>query len=109
LVAFVWSLLLLAAGSLVLVPDNGAGVVITFSTLPVLVALFALTATARRARGHQGGPGPLAWSVVALCGSFALLGILTIGPAVAPVPLLLAVASGRIQEHHPNQPVTLLE
>ena len=95
--AALWSVLLLAVGSVLLVAENGVGVVVILSVPLVLVGLFALVNVVRCARGKR-GPGPIAWAIVALSGIFALLGILTIGTFVAPVPVLLAIASGRLQE-----------
>jgi len=73
------------------------GVVVVLSVPLVLVGLFALVNVVRRERGKR-GPGPIAWAIVGLSGTFALLGILTIGMFVAPVPVLLAIASVRLLE-----------
>ena len=80
-----------------LVQANGAKVILIVA-IPLICALLAIGTIVFR-RGHaQYSVGVFTWVVVSVLGAFALLGMLTIGPFVAPVPICLLVAALRIQE-----------
>ena len=97
LTAAAWSALVLLVGSLVLIPENGSGVVVILSMPLVLVGLFAVALARRRAR-HKLGPGPVGWTLAGLTALMCLLGILTIGIFLIPVAALLFIVCGRVQE-----------
>ncbi len=80
-----------------LVQANG-GKVIFVVAIPLVGALLAIWTIVVR-RGHaQHGVGVFTWLVIGALGALALLGSLTIGPFVAPVPICLLVAALRTQE-----------
>jgi hypothetical protein len=99
-VATGWCLVVLLVGSLLLAPQNGAGVAITLSVPLVLVGLFTVVLRRRRATDRH-GPGAVAWTIAGLMGVFSLLGILTIGVFVLPIAVLLIVICARAQERRP--------
>ncbi len=80
-----------------LVQANGEKVVFIVA-IPLVGALLAIWTIAARLRHARTGVGIFTWLVVGVLGAFALLGMLTIGPFVAPVPVCLLVAALRIQE-----------
>lgn len=80
-----------------LVQANG-GKVILVVAIPLVGALLANGTIAIRLRHARRGVGLFTWLVVGALGAFAMLGLLTIGPFVAPVPICLLVAALRIQE-----------
>ena len=80
-----------------LVQANG-GKVIFIVAIPLVGALLAIWAIVARLRYARKGVGIFTWLVVGVLGSLALLGMLTIGPFIAPVPVCLLVAALRIQE-----------
>ena len=80
-----------------LVQANG-GKVIVIVAIPLVGALLAIWAIVVRLRRARKGVGIFTWLVIGVLGAFALLGMLTIGPFVAPVPVCLLVAALRIQE-----------
>ena len=80
-----------------LVQANGGKVVFIVS-IPLVGALLAILTIVARLRHARTGVGIFTWLVVGVLGAFALLGMLTIGPFVAPVPVCLLVAALRIQE-----------
>ena len=95
--AALWSALLAVAGTVALSGANGPLVAITCSVPLALVAVFAGLVVLRGRRGRR-GPGPLAWAVVAACGAFVVVGMLTIGLFFLPTLGCLLVAAGRLQE-----------
>ncbi len=80
-----------------LVQANGDKV-IAIIAIPLVGALVAIGTIVIRRRHARRGVGVVTWLVIGVLGVFALLGILTIGPFVAPVPVCLLVAALRIQE-----------
>ncbi len=97
LAATAWSALVLVVGSLVLIPENGGGVVIVLSMPLILVGLFSAALAWRRAH-HRLGPGVIGWIVAGLTALLCLAGILTIGVFLIPVAALLFLVCGREQE-----------
>jgi len=81
---------------------NGPGVLVLLALPLVAVTIVAGLLVWRRARGRPGAGAP-AWTVTALLGAFSLVGILTIGPFVIPVPVLLAAACGRTGSRSPSR------
>ncbi|MHB8219921.1 MAG: hypothetical protein ACYDHU_06310 [Acidimicrobiales bacterium] len=81
---------------------NGPGVLVLLALPLVAVTIVAGLLVWRRARGRPGAGAP-AWTVTALLGAFGLVGILTIGPFVIPVPVLLAAACGRTGSRSPSR------
>ena len=92
-----WSALILVVGSLVLIPENGNGVVIILTMPLVLVGVFSAALAWRRVH-YKPGPGAVGWIIAGLTALLCLLGILTIGFFVMPVAALLFIVSGRSQE-----------
>ena len=80
-----------------LVQANG-GKVVLIVAIPLVGALVAIGSIVARLGHARSGVGIFTWLVVGALGAFALLGMLTIGPFVAPVPVCLLVAALRIQE-----------
>lgn len=80
-----------------LVQANG-GKVIFIVAIPLVGAFLAIWTIVARLSHARSGVGILTWLVIGVLGMFALLGLLTIGPFVAPVPVCLLVAALRIQE-----------
>jgi len=97
LAATAWSALILVVGSLVLIPENGSGVVIVLSMPLVLVGLFSAALAWRRAHDKP-GPGAVGWILAGLAALLCLVGILTIGIFLIPVAALLFIVCGRVQE-----------
>ena len=80
-----------------LVEVNGTKVV-AIVAIPLVGALFATgTVVVRLGHAHS-GVGVVTWLVIGVLGAFTLLGMLTIGPFVAPVPICLLIGALRIQE-----------
>ena len=77
-----------------LVDVNGLKALAPVGLPLVAVALVAFVLW-RRHRKRQSGAGPIAWSAVVLVGVLTLLGILTIGPYLVPVGVLLGAACAR--------------
>ena len=80
-----------------LVQVNG-GKVVAVVAVPLVGALVAISSIVVRHRHARRGVGVVTWLVIGVLGVFTLLGMLTIGPFVAPVPVCLLVAALRIQE-----------
>ena len=80
-----------------LVQVNGAKVIVIVA-IPLVGALVAIWTIVARLGNARSGVGVLTWLVVGVLGALALLGLLTIGLFVAPVPVCLLVAALRIQE-----------
>ena len=97
LAATAWSALILVVGSLVLIPENGNGVVIILSMPLVLVGLFSAALAWRRVH-HKPGPGAVGWILAGLTALLSLVGILTIGIFLMPVAALLFIVCGKAQE-----------
>ncbi len=68
--------------------------------LPLLATVVATLALRRRRRKAKSGTGPLAWTVTVLLASAALIGMLSIGPFIVPVAVLLGVTCGRSSGSH---------
>ena len=80
-----------------LVQANGKRVIVIVA-IPLVGALFAIGTIVARLGSARSGVGIVTWLVIGVLGALALLGVLTIGPFVAPVPVCLLVAALRIQE-----------
>lgn len=81
-----------------LVQANGVKVIFII-VLPLVGALVAIgSIVARRMRGRM-GVGIFTWLIVGALGALTMLGVLTIGPFIAPVPVCLFIALLRIQEN----------
>ena len=80
-----------------LVQANGEKVIFIVA-IPLVGSLLAIWTVVARLRHSRRGVGIFTWLVVGVLGALALLGMLTIGPFVAPVPICLLVAALRIQE-----------
>ena len=80
-----------------LVQANGPKVVFIIA-IPLVGALVAIWTIVARLRSARSGVGVFTWVVVGVLGVLVVLGIFTIGPFVAPVPVCLLVAVLRIQE-----------
>jgi uncharacterized membrane protein len=80
-----------------LVQANGEKVILIVA-IPLVGALLAIGTIMARLRHVRRGVSIFTWLVVGVLGVLALLGMLTIGPFVAPVPICLLVAALRIQE-----------
>ncbi len=79
---------------------NGTSVLVVVSVPLVAVALVALSLL-WRGRRRRNGAGPFAWTVVALLGVLAFLGMMSIGIFLLPVVGLLAIACATApQETH---------
>ncbi len=72
--------------------------ILAIVALPLLGALVATWSIVDRRRRSRRGVGTVTWSVIAALGALALLGVFTIGPFIAPVPLCLLVAALRVNE-----------
>ena len=79
------------------VQANG-GKVVAIVAVPLVGALVAISSIVVRRRHARRGVGVVTWLVIGVLGVFTLLGMLTIGPFIAPVPVCLLVAALRIQE-----------
>jgi vacuolar-type H+-ATPase subunit I/STV1 len=80
-----------------LVQANG-GKVVFIVAVPLAGALLAIWTIVDRRKHARSGVGVVTWLVIGALGAFALLGMLTIGPFVAPVPVCLLVAALRVKE-----------
>ncbi len=80
-----------------LVQANG-GKVIVIVSIPLLGALLVIGTILVRLRRARVGVGTFTWLVIGVLGAFTFLGMLTIGPFVAPVPICLMMAALRIKE-----------
>ena len=80
-----------------LVQANGGKVLVVIA-IPLAGALLTIWTIVVRRRYARRGVGVVTWLVIGALGALALLGLLTIGPFVAPVPVCLLVAALRIQE-----------
>jgi hypothetical protein len=87
-----------------LVQANG-GKVIFIVSIPLVGALLSITTIVVRRRHGRRGVGVFTWLVIGALGAFAMLGLLTIGPFIAPVPIFLLVAVLRIQGAERAQPL----
>lgn len=79
-----------------LVQANGAKVVVV--AIPLVGALLAIVTILARQRHARAGVGMSTWLIIGGLGAFAFLGMLTIGPFVAPVPVCLLMAAVRIKD-----------
>ena len=80
-----------ASGPATLIAVNGYPVLAAVGAPLAVVAVVTVALWRRRQRGRR-GPGPVASGAVALLGLAALLAILSIGIAIVPVTVLLAMA-----------------
>lgn len=80
-----------------LVQVNGTKVV-AIVAIPLVGALLATLTIVIRLGHSRSGVGIFTWLVIGVLGAFTFLGMLTIGPFIAPVPVCLLVAALRIQE-----------
>ena len=80
-----------------LVQANG-GKVIFIVAIPLVGALFAIGSILVRVGNLRTGVGAFTWLVIGVLGVFTFLGMLTIGPFVAPVPVCLLMAAVRIKD-----------
>ena len=80
-----------------LVQANG-GKVIFIVAIPLVGALFAIGSILVRVGNLRTGVGAFTWLVIGVLGVFTFLGMLTIGPFVAPVPVCLLMAAVRIRD-----------
>ena len=80
-----------------LVQANG-GKVIFIVAIPLAGALLAIGSMLVRLGHARTGVGVFTWLVIGALGAFTFLGLLTIGPFVAPVPACLLVAAVRIKD-----------
>ena len=80
-----------------LVQVNG-GKVVFIVAIPLVGALLAIWTIMARLRHARRGVGIFTWLIVGVLGALAMLGMLTIGPFIAPVPICLLMAAVRIQE-----------
>ncbi len=85
--------------SATLVQVNGLKVLAPVG-LPLLATVVVSLTLRRRRRKAKSGAGPLAWTVTALVAGVALLGMLSIGPFIVPVAVLLGVTCGRSSGGH---------
>lgn len=88
-----------------LVQVNGTKVV-AIVAIPLVGALLAVSTIVVRLGHVRSGVGILTWLVIGVLGVFTLLGMLTIGPFVAPVPICLLIGALRIQEAGRATPVS---
>jgi hypothetical protein len=77
-----------------LVQENGTRV-LALVALPLLAVIVVTLSLWRRRRRARHGAGMLAWTVLAVVGGLTLVSMLTIGPFILPVALLLTVACAR--------------
>ena len=80
-----------------LVQANG-GKVIFIIAIPLVGALLAIGSILVRVGHARTGVGTFTWLVIGVLGAFSFLGMLTIGPFVAPVPICLLMAAVRIKD-----------
>ncbi|MHB1209161.1 MAG: hypothetical protein ACYC1I_05580 [Acidimicrobiales bacterium] len=73
-------------------------VVIAFVAIPLVGVLAAIWSIVARLRhDDRSGVNNFTWLVVGVLAAFTLLGLISIGPIVAPAPACLLVATLRIQ------------
>lgn len=89
--AFGWSVLLLVAGAMTLVEEEGSGILLAVGVPLVATVLVTL---ALLARGPGSNAGALAWTLVVLLGGFNALALLSIGIFLLPTTVCLLVACG---------------
>lgn len=82
---------IVTSSSATLVEVNGPRVLGVVAIPLLAVGAVSASLWHRRARGKR-GPGPLAWTVVALCCFFTPLALLSIGIFLVPVTFLLVLA-----------------
>jgi hypothetical protein len=87
----------LVGPSLTLVQENGFKVLVPIGLPAASVAVVALALRRRRRHGRI-GPGPLAVGATIAVGLVSVLGLLTIGPFILPVAVLLVLACTRATE-----------
>lgn len=87
--------------SATLVHLNGFKVLAPVS-LPLLAVIVVAFALSRRRKRETPGVGRLAWTVSALLVGVVLLGMLSIGPFIAPVAVLVVVACARSSGQPPE-------
>jgi len=99
LLAFVWSIGLLAAalyapayGSTTLAQENGSSVLIPVG-IPAVISAAVWLALWRRCTRGGAVSGVIAWTCVALLAVFCLIALASIGLFVIPVAVLLACAT----------------
>lgn len=80
-----------------LVQANG-GKVVFIVAIPLAGASLAIASILVRLGHAQTGVGTFTWLVIGVLGAFSFLGMLTIGPFVAPVPVCLLMAAVRIRD-----------
>jgi hypothetical protein len=80
-----------------LVQANG-GKVVFIIAIPLTGALLAISVILVRRNHERRGVGIFTWLIIGFLGVLALLGVFTIGPFVAPVPVCLLIAALRIQD-----------
>ncbi len=80
-----------------LVQANGRKIIFIVA-IPLVGALIAIAAILVRLRHARAGVGTFTWLVICVLGAFTFLGMFTIGPFVAPVPVCLLMAAVRIKE-----------
>lgn len=80
--------------SATLVEVNGLRLLVVLA-LPLLAVGVVALALRWRRKNKRPGAGVLAWIVAALVGVVSVVGVLTIGPFVAPVAVLLVIACSR--------------
>lgn len=80
-----------------LVQVNG-GQVAYIVSLPLAGALAAIWSIVARQSHGRSGVGIFTWLIVGALFALTFVGVLTIGPFIAPVPICLLVAILRIQE-----------
>lgn len=80
-----------------LVQANGTKSIVIVA-IPLAGALLVFGTILLRLRHARAGVGAFIWFVIGVLGAFAFLGMLTIGPFVAPVPVCLLMAALRIKE-----------
>lgn len=87
-----------------LVQENGLKVLVPMLIPLVCVALIALCLWDRERRRRKGA-GVLAWALLGLVTVVCLLGVLTIGPFLAPIAFFLFAATMRVHDRPPSRPV----
>ncbi|MHB1209882.1 MAG: hypothetical protein ACYC1I_09285 [Acidimicrobiales bacterium] len=80
-----------------LVQANGRKVILIVA-IPLVGALLAIGTIVVRAWRARSGVGIITWLIIGVLGVLTVLGLLTIGPFIAPVPVCLLLAALRIQE-----------
>ena len=80
-----------------LVQANGEKVIFIIA-IPLVGALLAIGAILVRLEHTRTGVGAFTWLVIGALGGCTFLGMLAIGPFVAPVPACLLIAAVRIKD-----------